>query len=283
MASILTVALAATLPLLSRAQQMGTAIPEVHPKMETAVCTQADGCTTRQTALVTDALARPFHLESDESVSCSTINLNASLCSDAQACARQCVLEGVQYGSIGVLTKGTAVTLRQYLPNGEGFTRVSPRVYLLAEDEMNYEILKLLNKEITFDVDLSRLSCGMNGALYLSEMDASGNRNTDYNPAGAAYGTGYCDAQCFNVSWINGLVCCVLLRHVPLYEVLTSSPPAKPRQLGQLLQRDGHLGGKPRSHSLHAAHVFEARLVPLHGRRMRTRTSWSLRQARLRR
>jgi cellulase len=34
----------------------------------------------------------------------------------------------------------------------------------------------------------------MNGALYLSEMDMSGGRN-EYNP-GAAYGGGYCDAQC---------------------------------------------------------------------------------------
>lgn len=38
----------------------------------------------------------------------------------------------------------------------------------------------------------------MNGALYLSEMDMSGGMN-EYNP-GAAYGGGYCDAQCFNTS-----------------------------------------------------------------------------------
>ncbi|KAI0024553.1 concanavalin A-like lectin/glucanase [Xylariomycetidae sp. FL0641] len=35
----------------------------------------------------------------------------------------------------------------------------------------------------------------MNGALYLTEMDATGARG-DLNAAGAGYGTGYCDAQC---------------------------------------------------------------------------------------
>jgi cellulase len=76
---------------------------------------------------------------------------------------------------------------------------------LLAEDGENYEGLRLLNQELAFDVDLSRMECGMNGALYLSEMDLSGSRS-ELNPAGATYGTGYCDAQCFRVGWINGLV-----------------------------------------------------------------------------
>jgi len=54
------------------------------------------------------------------------------------------------------------------------------------------------NEQLSFDVELSTLPCGMNGALYLSEMDMSGGMN-EYNP-GAAYGGGYCDAQCFNTS-----------------------------------------------------------------------------------
>ena len=35
-------------------------------------------------------------------------------------------------------------------------------------------MLKLLNKEFSFDVDLSQLDCGLNGALYLVEMAEDG-------------------------------------------------------------------------------------------------------------
>ncbi|KXX82701.1 putative endo-beta-1,4-glucanase celB [Madurella mycetomatis] len=209
---LLSVSLFTTILQLSvttTAQQVGTTVPEVHPLLPTELCTASDGCTARQTLLVADALngARPFHSLVDPSVSCSASEAlnDTSLCPDAATCARNCALEGIDYGSIGVATRGNAVTLRQYLFNGEVYESVSPRVYLLAEDGENYEGLKLLNQELTFDVDVSRLGCGMNGALYLSEMGLDGGRS-ETNPAGARYGTGYCDAQCFtNVPWINGL------------------------------------------------------------------------------
>lgn len=176
------------------AQQIGTEIPEVHPRLPTQKCTSAGGCVTRQTSLVTDALSRNLHAKDDLSVSCNTSPLNATLCPTAEACAENCVLEGVDYTGIGVLTKGTALTLRMYVFNGTEYASTSPRLYLLAEDEENYEMMQLNNQELTYDVDLSQLGCGMNGALYLSEMPASGARS-DLNPAGAAYGTAYCDAQ----------------------------------------------------------------------------------------
>lgn len=54
-------------------------------------------------------------------------------------------------------------------------------------------MFKLLNKEFTFDVDVSNLPCGLNGALYFVEMNETGDMGGD-NKAGAKYGTGYCDA-----------------------------------------------------------------------------------------
>nr|AUS45843.1 glycoside hydrolase family 7 protein [Coniochaeta hoffmannii] len=197
--------LAAVLPLLltlTTSQKIGTAIPEVHPRLTTQACTTAGGCVTRQSFLVTDALSRPLHATGDPSVSCNP--LNTTLCPDAATCAQNCELEGVEYGSIGVATAGSALTMRQYLFDGTAYKSVSPRLYLLAEDGMNYEMLKLAGQELTYDVDVSQLGCGMNGALYLSEMEASGSRS-DLNPAGAQYGTGYCDAQCFNTTFIGGL------------------------------------------------------------------------------
>lgn len=60
-----------------------------------------------------------------------------------------------------------------------------------------YEKFKLLNQEFAFDVDVSNLPCGLNGALYFVDMESDGGSGQyPQNKAGAAYGTGYCDAQC---------------------------------------------------------------------------------------
>ena len=68
----------------------------------------------------------------------------------------------------------------------------------------------LLNQEFSFDVDVSNLPCGLNGALYLVEMDADGGMGAfSTNECGAQYGTGYCDAQCpHDMKWINGEANC---------------------------------------------------------------------------
>ena len=66
-------------------------------------------------------------------------------------------------------------------------------------------MFKLLNKEFTFDVDVSNLPCGLNGALYFVEMPEDGGLSFSGNEAGAEYGTGYCDAQCpHDIKFING-------------------------------------------------------------------------------
>jgi len=69
-----------------------------------------------------------------------------------------------------------------------------------------YQIFKLKNQEFTFDVDVSNLPCGLNGALYFVEMDADGGQSKyPGDKAGAKYGTGYCDAQCpHDIKFING-------------------------------------------------------------------------------
>ena len=56
------------------------------------------------------------------------------------------------------------------------------------------------------DVDVSNLPCGLNGAVYLVEMDKDGGASRyPTNEGGAAFGTGYCDAQCpHDVKFING-------------------------------------------------------------------------------
>jgi len=65
-----------------------------------------------------------------------------------------------------------------------------------------------MNNEFTFDVDLSKLDCGLNGALYFVMMDADGGtKRYSSNTAGAKYGTGYCDAQCArDLKFVGGKV-----------------------------------------------------------------------------
>lgn len=69
-------------------------------------------------------------------------------------------------------------------------------------------MFNLLNREFTFDVDVSKVPCGVNGAVYFSEMDEDGGMaRFPGNKAGAKYGTGYCDSQCpGDIKFINGEV-----------------------------------------------------------------------------
>jgi len=100
----------------------------------------------------------------------------------------------------GVTSDGNGLTLGYKAGNNVG-----SRTYLL-EDETHYKMFKLLNREFTFDVDVSKLPCGINGALYFTEMMADGGSSEFAgNKAGAKFGTGYCDAQCpHDIKFING-------------------------------------------------------------------------------
>ncbi|RFU35774.1 hypothetical protein B7463_g565, partial [Scytalidium lignicola] len=193
--------LIAVLPLIT-AQQIGTDTPEVHPKLPTWKCTTAGGCVQQDTSVVLDWNYRWIHTVNG-STSCTTSSgVNHSLCPNEETCAQNCAIEGVDYSSSGISTSGDALTLHQFVQNNGALSSASPRVYLLGPDG-DYEMLQLLNQELRFDVDVSTLVCGENGALYLSEMDASGGRS-QYNPSGANYGSGYCDAQCPVQNWYNG-------------------------------------------------------------------------------
>ena len=105
----------------------------------------------------------------------------------------------------GVKAQGNALDLG-FVTKGPYSKNVGSRTYLM-KDEETYETFKLKNKEFSFDVDVSALPCGLNGALYFVSMDADGGKAKygSKNQAGAKYGTGYCDAQCpHDLKWING-------------------------------------------------------------------------------
>jgi len=90
-----------------------------------------------------------------------------------------------------------------FVTKGQYSTNIGSRVYLLSSPT-TYQTFNMKNQEFTFDVDMSNLPCGLNGALYFVEMPADGGM-TGGNKAGAKYGTGYCDTQCpHDLKFING-------------------------------------------------------------------------------
>ncbi|GKT66158.1 endoglucanase type C [Colletotrichum tofieldiae] len=175
-----------------------------HPKLETFRCTVKDGCQKKTNYIVVDS--SQHDIKTSSGVSCLTGNSppNFSACTTPEECAKNCHIEGISdYSANGVTTRGSDIRLTMFNNNG---AEVSPRVYLLEENKQRYEMIPLTGSEFAFDVDMVKLPCGMNSALYLSEMPSDGGKNTStLNKLGPGWGTGYCDAQCFKTSFINGV------------------------------------------------------------------------------
>ena len=232
---------------LVAAQQIGTTVPEVHPKLTTWKCTKAGGCVAQNTSLVIDSVYRKLNKIGTTQSCLINGNLDPALCPDETTCSKNCALEGVDYAAQGIVTKEDAVTMKMYV-DGNG---VSPRAYLLNSDGKNYENVKLLGQELSFDVDVSNLPCGMNGALYLGEMKMDGGRS-DLNPAGATMGTGYCDAQCPKLAFIDGHVSNLVSFNLELSNsqrpTLTTAAPAATKMIFGRPMR-----GQPYTHLTRAA------------------------------
>ncbi|KAF2201360.1 glycoside hydrolase [Delitschia confertaspora ATCC 74209] len=192
------------LAAVASAQQVGTLTTENHPSLPMQSCT-ASGCTTVNTKVTLDANWRWLHTTSGYDNCYNGNTWNTTLCPDGATCASKCALDGADYsGTYGVTASGNALNLK-FVTQGSYSKNIGSRLYLMASDT-KYQMFKLLNKEFTFDVDVSKLPCGLNGALYLVEMPEDGGMSAhSANKAGAKYGTGYCDTQCpHDIKFING-------------------------------------------------------------------------------
>ncbi|KAJ5560552.1 hypothetical protein N7513_002951 [Penicillium frequentans] len=179
----------------ARAQQVGTSTAEVHPSLTWSKCTSGGSCTSQSGSVVIDANWRWIHNVGGYT-NCYTGNeWDTTLCPDDVTCATNCALEGATYESTyGVTTSGDELRLNFVTTASQ--KNIGSRLYLM-EDDTTYQMFDLLNQEFTFDVDVSNLPCGLNGALYFVAMDSDGGMaRFPTNKAGAKYGTGYCDSQC---------------------------------------------------------------------------------------
>ncbi|KAF7329340.1 Glucanase [Mycena kentingensis (nom. inval.)] len=205
------VVLAALLPAVL-GQLVGTNMAETHPPLTWQRCTGTGGtsCTTQNSAVVIDANWRWTHIGAAGSTNCYTGNTwdQATCGTNGTACAQACAVDGADYsGTYGITSSGNALTLK-FVTQGQQ-KNIGSRVYLMAPGSQTaYQTFNLANQEFTFDVDVSQLPCGLNGALYFAQMDADGgvSKSGGRNLAGAKYGTGYCDAQCpRDIKFINGV------------------------------------------------------------------------------
>ncbi|KAI0033632.1 cellobiohydrolaseI [Vararia minispora EC-137] len=196
--------LAFSLAAVSYGQQVGTNTAETHPSLPFQTCTASGSCTTVQGKVVIDSNWRWVH-GVGSTTNCYTGNTwDATLCPDDATCAANCALDGADYsGTYGITASGNGLTLKFVTQSAN--KNIGSRTYLMASDTQ-YQIFKLKNNEFTFDVDMSQLPCGLNGALYFVQMDADGGMSRfPTNKAGAKYGTGYCDSQCpRDIKFING-------------------------------------------------------------------------------
>jgi len=127
------------------------------------VCTAPGACVTENTGLVVD-----WYLP------CTSPNT--------------CTSHPADYSVYGIRINGKSVTLDRTNPER------GSRSYIAAGPNANgYRMFNLLNKELSFDVDMNDMGCGMNAALYFIEMPEDGKGEAGHT--GAQYGTGYCDAQ----------------------------------------------------------------------------------------
>ncbi|RKU45105.1 CENP-B protein 1 [Coniochaeta pulveracea] len=189
---------------VATAQQVGTNDAETHPKVTWQKCT-ASSCSNVNGEVVIDSNWRWTHVVGGYQNCYDGNEWNKTACPSPEACAKNCALEGSKYQeTYGVTTSGNAVTMKFSTTHQYG-TNIGSRLYLM-NGASKYQMFTMNGNEIAFDVENSKLGCGLNGAVYFVSMDEDGGMaKYPTNKAGAKYGTGYCDSQCArDLKWIGG-------------------------------------------------------------------------------
>jgi len=209
---------ASVLLSLAAAQQAGKLKENYHMPIDIQTCSSS-GCINEAKSLTIDGNWRWTHSESGSN--CYTGDeWDESLCPDPEQCAKNCALGGIPSNewdeTLGVHKTTDGVKL-DFVTEGQYSKNVGSRMFVL-ESESKYKLFKMTNKEISFDIDVSNLPCGLNGAIYFVEMEEAGDAGTG-NAAGAAYGTGYCDGQCpRDIKFVKGSA------NIENWQISTSDP-----------------------------------------------------------
>ncbi|KAK0736213.1 glycoside hydrolase [Apiosordaria backusii] len=195
----------AALVASASAQQVCSLTAESHPSLTWQRCSAGGSCTNVAGSVTLDSNWRWTHTLQGSTNCYSGNEWDTSICTDGKQCAQSCCVDGAEYAATyGITTSGNQLNLK-FVTKGQYSTNVGSRTYLM-ENATKYQGFNLLGNEFTFDVDVSNIGCGLNGALYFVSMDLDGGlAKYSGNKAGAKYGTGYCDAQCpRDIKFING-------------------------------------------------------------------------------
>ena len=148
----------------------------------------------------------------------------------------------------GVESDGKGLTMN-FVTQGPYSHNMGGRTHMVDGDS-KYKMFKLKNKEFTFDVDVSNMPCGLNGALYFVEMPEDGGMSSGANgnataggnnAAGAKHGTGCCDAQCpHDLKLLRLIRACTIQVSAYLIGIL-SARDAKSEEAERALLHNEHL------------------------------------------
>jgi|ERR1712232_608317 len=116
-------------------------------------------CDDQQKSISLDANWRWTH-RAGETVNCYTDETwDAGACPDGETCAKNCAAGAVDEetweGTYGVKKNGNGLDLG-FVTHGPYSVNVGSRSYVMENDK-EYKLFSMLQKEITFDVDLSNM------------------------------------------------------------------------------------------------------------------------------
>ncbi|EGG07059.1 family 7 glycoside hydrolase [Melampsora larici-populina 98AG31] len=198
--------LLASIALSQSSEEVHTTPTEIQPKFNYELCTKK-GCFKHKGTVTADVSYREVHSRKDPKKLClKDKRWDSRLCSNQDECSKNCEIDMIsnyteRTGVTNFNKSDNSLSLKLVVSEDKKTKKknIGSRIYHLDQDG-HYVMYKLKGKEISFDVDLSRLGCGLNGAFYLTEMSMDGgSKNQSFmnsNRTGSYYGTGYCDAQC---------------------------------------------------------------------------------------
>lgn len=197
----------AAIAAVASAQQIGTNTQEQHLSISMQEC-HTGVCENGNASVVIDGNWRWLHNVGGYSNCYTGASWDTNYCPDDKTCAENCALDGVDQNTwtstYGVKSTGNGLNLG-FVTQGAYAKNVGSRSFLM-DGNNSYKQFKMPNKEISFTVDVSNMPCGVNGAIYFSQMVADGGVSEfSDDKAGANYGVGYCDAQCpHDIKFIEG-------------------------------------------------------------------------------
>ncbi|KAM7189967.1 Exoglucanase 1 [Rhypophila sp. PSN 637] len=178
------------------AQQVGNYQNETHPKLQWSKCAADGGCQQISGELVMDANLRWLHKVDDWHSCFADGQWDYTVCNSVENCTANCAIEGAEYSYVYGVKSGNDSVSQQFVNKFDFSQNIGSRLFVSASKD-KYQMFTLLNNELAFDVDLSTVECGINGALHFVAMDEDGGMSRHPgNKAGAEYGTGYCDSSC---------------------------------------------------------------------------------------